>query len=291
MVDGRSAPAKVRLHNGDVVVGENGPDIAEPVKVRTEAIPLAIKYEGDGPVETIVTTGSPGTRQVRYGSISGEVVSRRVVEEPVARVVARTVPASGAKLIALTFDDGPWPGQTAAVLKILQANHVPATFFQIGRQSRAHPGLSRMLTNSGMLIGNHSETHPLNLGKLSAAQVSSEITRAEADISAASGQRPKYFRPPGGNTAAAMYPVLGKLGLKWVQWDVDTEDWKAPPAAAIESRVLKGAKPGAVVLMHDGGGDRSHTIAALPGIIQKLKAKGYVFVTLDGLRRLPHVMG
>jgi len=76
-----------------------------------------------------------------------------------------------------------------------------------------------------------------------------------------------------------------------VQWDIDTDDWQVPPASKIVARVIAGARPGAVVLMHDGGGNRSHTIAALPAIIKRLKAEGYIFVTLDGLSRLPHVMG
>lgn len=291
LVDGVVAAADQRIRNGETIVGRNGGDVVEPVKRRTEAIPLTVKYEGAGPVETIVTTGSPGTLGIRYGSKSGQVVSRRVEKEPVARLVVRSQPAAGAKLIALTFDDGPWPGQTEAVLKILQRNHVPATFFEIGQQARAHPGISRTLTDAGMLIGNHTETHPLNLGRLSSSRVASEIDRAETDISAASGQRPKYFRPPGGNTTSAMYPVLSKLELQWVQWDIDTEDWKQPPSSAIVGKVLAQARPGAVVLMHDGGGNRAHTIAALPTIIAKLRAQGYVFVTLDGLRTLPHRMG
>jgi chitin deacetylase len=85
--------------------------------------------------------------------------------------------------------------------------------------------------------------------------------------------------------------VLKQQGMRWVQWDIDTDDWQRPPAATIIQRVVTQARPGAVVLMHEGGGDRSHTIAALPVIIAKLKAMGYVFVTLDGLARLPHVMG
>jgi chitin deacetylase len=194
-------------------------------------------------------------------------------------------------MIALTFDDGPWPVQTSAILKILQANNIRATFFEIGQQARHNPKLSRMLTDAGMLVENHSESHPLNLNRLPAAQVAYQIDKAETDITNASGQKPVYFRPPGGNTTASMYPVLTKLGMKWVQWDIDTNDWKEPPVGNIVNSVVKGARPGAVVLMHDGGGNRSHTIAALPTIIQKLKAQGYVFVTLDSLGRLPHTMG
>jgi chitin deacetylase len=219
------------------------------------------------------------------------VVSSGVAKAPVTRVTRRSQAGPGAKLIALTFDDGPWPGQTRAVLKILVANNVRATFFEIGSQARARPNLSLAVTRAGMLIGNHTETHNLRPRSLTTAQVAAEISVAEKNITAASGQRPRFFRPPGGIVVPAMFPVLKKLGLRWLEWSIDTDDWQRPPAKTIVARVMRHARPGAVVLMHDGGGDRSHTIAALPVIIAKLKAKGYVFVTLDALRKLPHVMG
>lgn len=269
----------------------NGANVVEPTRTSTEPIRVPTRYEGSGPLESVVQAGSPGVREVKVGAISNQVVSRRQKVAPVARIIRRDVPYAGAKLVALTFDDGPWPGSTTAILKILQQNGVKATFFEIGRQARQMPALSRSLAQAGMEIGNHSETHPLNLGHLSAAGVANEIKQAQYDISRASGQKPKFFRPPGGNTTAAMYPVLSKLGLRWVQWDVDTDDWKKPSAGNIVSRVLRNVRPGSVVLMHDGGGDRSHTVAALPQIIQKLKAMGYTFVTIDALPSVPHRMG
>jgi peptidoglycan/xylan/chitin deacetylase (PgdA/CDA1 family) len=206
-------------------------------------------------------------------------------------VIRRTPLQSGVKTVALTFDDGPWPGSTQAILKILQQNGVVATFFEIGRQARNSPSLSRQVADAGMEMGNHSETHPLNLGRLSAAGVANEIRYAQKDITRASGKAPTFFRPPGGNTTAAMYPALAKLGLGWVQWDIDTLDWQRPPANKIVGRVLRNVRPGAVVLMHDGGGDRSQTVKALPTIIQKLREQGYVFVTISALSSVPHRMG
>ena len=291
IVNGHHAEASELLHNGDVIVAHTGTDTVEPVLRRDDTIPFDVQFDGAGPIETIETTGVPGTRRVHYGALSDEVVSRAVLTSPTAQVVRRSMPPAGAKLIALTFDDGPWPGQTEAILKILQANHVTATFFEIGEQARRNPRLSRMTANAGMLIGNHTETHPLHLNRLPAATVKRQIVQAEQNITNASGTRPRYFRPPGGNTSPDMFPVLTQLGLRWLEWDIDTDDWQRPPAATIVQRVVTQARPGAVVLMHEGGGDRSHTIAALPVIIAKLRAKGYVFVTLDGLARLPHVMG
>jgi peptidoglycan/xylan/chitin deacetylase (PgdA/CDA1 family) len=291
MVNGHDAVPGVRLRDGDVVAGHDGTDTVEPILERTEPIPFDVSYVGSGPIETIETTGEPGLQVVRYGAGSGEIVSRATVELATAEVIRCDPPLEGAKLIALTFDDGPWPGQTAAILHILETAHIRATFFEIGRQAREHPGLSRMLASAGMLIGNHTETHPLHLDRLTDIAVGAQIAQAQNDITQASGTRPRYFRPPGGNTAPAMFPVLARLRVKWVEWNVDPHDWQRPLARTIVARVMRGVRPGAVVLMHDGGGDRSRTIAALPVIIAKLKARGYVFVTLDSLPSLPHVMG
>lgn len=279
------------LSSSAVLVSVVGTDAVEPTRISTEPIPVPTRYEGTGPVETVIQTGTAGVREVKVGVISKQVVSRKQRVAAVAKIVIRQEPTKGAKIVALTFDDGPWPGSTTAILKILKANGVKATFYEIGRQARQMPALSRAVANAGMEMGNHSETHPLNLGHLSTSAVANQIKQAQYDITKASGKAPKSFRPPGGSTTAAMYPVLSKLGIRWVLWDVDTDDWKKPSAGNIVSRVVRNVRPGSVVLMHDGGGDRSHTVQALPQIIKKLKAMGYTFVTIDQLRTVPHKMG
>jgi peptidoglycan/xylan/chitin deacetylase (PgdA/CDA1 family) len=289
--DGKLLSASDGIAPGGELTSHNGTDVVEPTRVTTETIAFSVRYLGDGPVQSVIESGSPGIREVTTGVISNEVVSRRKVVSAVDRLIRRSPVYSGAKVVALTFDDGPWPGSTEAILKILKKYGVVATFFEIGRQARQSPSLSREVADAGMELGNHSETHPLNLGRLSAKAVSNEITYAEHDIQQASGQTPAYFRPPGGNTSPAMFPVLAKLGMSWIQWDIDTDDWKRPPAAQIRDKVLANVRPGAVVLMHDGGGDRSHTVQALPGIIQGLKAMGYSFVKVSALKSVPHRMG
>lgn len=289
-VNGHRADASDRLYASDDVRGMDGSDTVEAIETRTEPIPASVRYIGSGPLETVVSNSVPGVREVSFGSISREVVARRTAKKPVAQVVRRSAPYRGAKVVALTFDDGPWPGQTEAILKILQANGIKATFFEIGRQAARHPDLARRLASAGMAMGNHSQTHP-NLTHLSGAGITWQIASAEVAITRASGQRPRYFRPPGGNANGALHAELAKEGLRFVQWDIDTEDWRRPPASVIVSTVLRQVEPGSVILMHDGGGDRSHTIQALPIIIQRLKALGYGFVTLDGIARLPQRMG
>jgi peptidoglycan/xylan/chitin deacetylase (PgdA/CDA1 family) len=292
LVNGKPARPGQQLTHGDVLTMRTGADVVEPLHTRTETIGPSIAYEGVGPVETVVSPGTFGYRRVQYGFLSHQIVSSTVATEPVPRIILRTTPSTGKKTIALTFDDGPWTGSTAAILKILQANGARATFFQIGRQARAHPAWTRMLVKAGMLVGNHSESHPARTSKLPAATISWQITKAESDITAATGGiKPLYFRPPGGTIVRSMRPVLAKLGMRLVEWDIDTLDWTSPPPASIVNRVLKRARDGAVVLMHDGGGNRMATVTALPIILKALKAEGYSFVTVDQLRSIPVRMG
>jgi peptidoglycan-N-acetylglucosamine deacetylase len=289
--DGHPLASATVLTNSLKLTSHDGTDSVESTRITTEPVKVPTRYVGSGPVQSVVDTGVPGVRRVEVGAISGEIVSKRQVVAPIARVVRLKAPSSGAKTVALTFDDGPWPGSTEAILKILKKYGVKATFFEIGRQARQRPSIARKVADAGMEMGNHSETHPLNLGHLSASGVSKQITEAQHDITKASGKAPKFFRPPGGNTTSKMYPVLSKLHLGWVQWDIDTDDWKRPSVSKIVSRVTHNIRPGAVVLMHDGGGDRSNTVKALPKIIEKLQAEGYVFVTVDQLEKVPHRMG
>jgi peptidoglycan/xylan/chitin deacetylase (PgdA/CDA1 family) len=221
--------------------------------------------------------------------VSGSVASSAVARPRPAGTTAagqRTVETSGAKVVALTFDDGPWPGQTEQVLAILQRARVRATFFEIGEQVSKRPQLSRMLSDAGMLVANHTATHP-NLSKMDARHIDAEILGGETRIRAATGTTPRFLRPPGGDTNRLVWSEASRLKVKVVQWDVDTEDWQKPHAATIVSRVMMNVRPGSVVLMHDGGGGRSRTIEALPTVIRLLKAEGYRFVTVDQLRTLP----
>lgn len=289
LVNGLEVGRSRKLKASDVIQSRNGADMVERVLTKTEKIKSSVTYLGTGPFETVVVAARTGERELRIGSISHEVESVRVVREPVDGLVRRSTPVGG-MVIALTFDDGPWPAQTQAILAILQKFKIKATFFEVGSQARDRPALSHMLTDAGMQIGNHTESHP-NLRKLNASGVAEQIRTAQVNITKASGQAPRYFRPPGGETTPAMWATMKKLGLQLVMWTVDPRDWSRPGAAAIEKRVLAGARPGGVVLMHDGGGDRSQTIAALPRVIAGLLKKHYRFVTLDQLIRLPQKMG
>jgi peptidoglycan/xylan/chitin deacetylase (PgdA/CDA1 family) len=281
-VNGRRAEASDPLYASDVVASMNGSDVVEPVDTRREEIAPPVRYQGDGPVMTVLEPGAPGLREVVVGRISKEVVVERVLKEPTLRVVKRTAPPKGAKLVALTFDDGPWPGSTEKILQILKQNDVTATFFMIAGQAERRPALARAVAEAGMTVANHSLTHPM-MSRMSFSRVSQQILNANRAIEKATRQRPKYFRPPGGSISPHMEPILAKQGMKMVLWDVDTLDWQKPPVTSILDRVRKGARPGSVILMHDGGGDRSKTVEALPYVIQMLRKEGFYFVTLDAL--------
>jgi peptidoglycan/xylan/chitin deacetylase (PgdA/CDA1 family) len=183
--------------------------------------------------------------------------------------------------VALTFDDGPGP-YTPGVLNVLEQHHVPATFFAIGKMERYFsPSTSRELRD-GDVVGDHTETHPM-MAQLSAHEQHEQLFEQLARIELLGGPRPRLFRPPYGSFNATTLRELHALGLLMVLWSVDTSDYQQPGVAAIVHRVLAGAHPGAIFLLHDGGGIRTQTIAALPYIIRGLRMRGYRPVTVPQL--------
>lgn len=182
--------------------------------------------------------------------------------------------------IALTFDDGPNPYYTPQVLAVLQQYHIKATFFCIGQQVVEYPDLVRQEYAAGNIIGNHSWSHP-DMGLLSSDSILSQINRTSDTIQKATGVRPTFFRPPYGVFNSNVLTEANLLGLTTVIWNDEARDWLRPGIGIITSRILGLAGNGAIILMHDGGGDRSQTVAALPTIITSLQAQGYKFVTLQ----------
>jgi peptidoglycan-N-acetylglucosamine deacetylase len=183
--------------------------------------------------------------------------------------------------IALTFDDGPGP-YTGGVLRVLEQFHVHGTFFAIGKMERYFSAATIREFRDGDVVGDHTETHP-QLAHLSAHDQHEELFEQIARIELLEGPRPLLFRPPYGSFNATTMHELHALHLLMVLWSVDAGDYMQPGVPAIVERVLAGAHPGAIVLMHDGGGDRSQTIAALPTIIRKLRARGFHLVTVPQL--------
>ena len=206
-----------------------------------------------------------------------------------AAAVVHTAPAAVAdaaiRTVALTFDDGPGPA-TPAVLDILHRNGVHATFFVIGQRVAAEPELVQRIAADGHALGNHSWSHPIPSAKAGwkRSTVTAEIERTNRAILAATGLRPCLFRPPGGIVKGARRATR-TAGLSMILWSTDPRDWAASgskkSASVIRKRVAAGlTEEHPVILLHDGGGNRSATVAALQGIIDDYRARGYQFVTL-----------
>jgi peptidoglycan-N-acetylglucosamine deacetylase len=183
--------------------------------------------------------------------------------------------------VALTFDDGPGP-YTPAVLNVLEHEHAPATFFVIGEELRYFSASTAREIRDGFVIGDHTETHPM-MAKLSAHDQHEELFEQLARIELLGGPRPHLFRPPYGSFDTTTFQLLHQMNLLMVLWSVDTGDYLQPGVETIVQRVIAGARPGAIFLMHDAGGDRSQTVAALPTIIHELRARGYHLVTIPQL--------
>jgi peptidoglycan/xylan/chitin deacetylase (PgdA/CDA1 family) len=183
----------------------------------------------------------------------------------------------GTKVAALTFDDGPSPVYTAQILQVLTQYHVPATFQIVGFEGAAYPNLLVQEVADGMTLTNHTWDHT-DLTKLSPAGWPGEVDRTTNLITTVTGQPVKCVRPPYGATNGSVYSQLAQRGLGELLWDVDPSDYLRPGVSVIVQRVLSALHPGAIIGMHDGGGDRSQTVAALPAIISGIEAAGYTLV-------------
>lgn len=281
VVNGERAPFATILHSGDIVAPHDGEDVTEPIITRKVSLPPETKIVGSGRYLAVNAVGVPGVRRDYMGGLSKIVTKREVLKRPIPTVLVRTDTAPP-KMVALTFDDGPWPEQTEKIADLLAANAVPATFFVLGQQAKKYPSLLRRLVADGHVIANHTYSHP-NLTRLGAANVREQIQTTEKIVMRAAKRKTYWVRPPGGNTNESVNAIVKGLKMQPILWDLDSHDWTKPGTKAIIKSVVGGITPGCIVLMHDGGGDRSQTIQALPYIIKTLRAKGYSFVTLDGL--------
>jgi peptidoglycan/xylan/chitin deacetylase (PgdA/CDA1 family) len=258
------------------------------VIIALAALALAlVRGPGGGRSRPPTAGGSPTALIGRAGTAAtaggAAVAEARAVERTLAYTPYLSVGSHQRREIALTFDDGPGPA-TLGVLAILRRARVPATFFEIGRSARAYPAIARRVVAAGMAIGDHTESHAL-LPRLSAAGQQVEIAAAARDIQRLGAPYPRLFRPPYGGFDAVTLALLRAAGMLMVLWAVDSKDFTRPGAKRIIYTAVSGARPGAVILFHDGGGDRSQTLAAVPQIIAALRARGYA------LRTVPELLG
>ncbi|WP_392964180.1 bifunctional polysaccharide deacetylase/glycosyltransferase family 2 protein [Streptomyces sp. LN245] len=192
------------------------------------------------------------------------------------------------KTIVLTFDDGPTPNWTPEVLKVLEKNDVDATFFLVGSMVSRYPGVVKNLVDQGNEVGIHTFTH-VDLSYQSTARLQRELKQTQLALAGAAGITTTLFRAPYSSEISAVdnyswpvYKELGGLGYTSVFVDTDSDDWKKPGVSKIVQWATPKKNQGAIVLMHDAGGDRSQTVEALDTYIKKMKAKGYTFTTVSG---------
>ena len=199
-----------------------------------------------------------------------------------AKTIYKVEPSNKEKVIALTIDDGPCPKTTAEMLDILKRNNVKATFFWVGSALQENPEIAKRVVAEGHAIGNHTWHHWYR--KMDEATAKSEIEKTNELIYKTTGVKTSFFRPPGGylNNGLAAYAKSQKNSV--VMWSVTSAD--TDPRAKYQvfvKNVIRDAKPGSIVLMHDGGGNRERTVKALPAIVSGLKQQGYRFVTVPEL--------
>jgi cellulose synthase/poly-beta-1,6-N-acetylglucosamine synthase-like glycosyltransferase/peptidoglycan/xylan/chitin deacetylase (PgdA/CDA1 family)/spore germination protein YaaH len=267
-----------------------------PVGLKTISQGGAIDFEGTGEILRVAQRPAAGTREFDVDPDTGDINDQTYTQLPTSYVIQRV--GDQPKKLALTFDDGPDPQWTPQVLDILKAKGVPATFFVIGQNAAANPELLQRIVADGFDLGNHSYTHP-NIGLIPAGLAKLEINATQRLVEAVTGRSMRLFRPPYFGDAEPTTPdeivpidIAQSMGYLTVGLRIDPDDWQRPPADTIVQRVLDqvaSADPdvrGNIVLLHDSGGERSHTIEALPTLIDKLRAEGYEFVTVASLAGL-----
>ncbi len=256
-----------------------------------------IDYEGRGEILRVAAEPSAGKRRFDMDKQTGDIDDETYTQLPTSYVV-RQFGAKFDKEVALTFDDGPDPEWTPKILSILEAKHVPATFFIIGGNAEASPGLVQRMVADGDEVGNHTYTHP-NLADTGREGVKLELNATQRLFEALTGRSLRLFRPPYLGDAEPtdvdeLIPVeiAQSMGYVTVGEHIDPVDWARPGEQAIIDRTFKQLHavsrdmPRNIVLLHDAGGDRSQTVAALPKLIDRLRTEGYRFVPVSALAGL-----
>ncbi len=268
LVDGRAVPADTRLRERDRLSAVDGRDRSEGLVREIVRIP-----GGEPSDPQFLLARTPGDLVITRGRLSHELVSAEFRPTGKPRIERE---------VALTFDDGPSPRFTGRVLGVLRRLHAPATFFVVGSLAERYPRIVRWELAAGMAVGNHSYGHPNfpRFERLPSRRLRAEIARGRAAL-AALGIRVGLFRPPGGSFSPKVVRAARELGQRVVLWSVDPVDWqRGIRAKQIVRRVLRAVRPGSIVVLHDGGGNRSATLKALPAIVRGIRAKGLRLVRI-----------
>lgn len=287
-----------KIEEGDVLLFFNGGDMEEAsFTLENQELEPDVIEEGTGPIYTVAQEGVAGICTVQVGEVSGKTVVIEVVQEATPWIYERWTPDVGDdKVIALTFDDGPSTEYTEQILDVLAEYDVKATFFTIGEQIEGE-GAELVLREyeEGHQVCTHTWDHAsddgnsVNLSYMTEEDQREEVSKGIQAIADATGaEASTVIRAPGGNFPIEVWENVQDLISAQIIWTVDTEDWSEPGTEAIVASI-EGASSGDIVLLHDGGGDRSETVAALEEALPYLIDEGYTFVTIDELMEYPAV--
>lgn len=269
--------------NEDIQIGD-GADVTEASHQEERVVqPQLEPYERIGAITFVAQWGHTGKQMFTVGDVSGEAVAGEVTE-PVQNVVLQSVnptPDDGSKVVALTFDDGP-SDYTQRYLDILSEHNARATFFCLGTQAQRYPDLVKAIEDQGSQVASHTLSHQ-ELPKLDADTFKTEVNDAFAALTNGGAPATTVIRPPYGALDPNAWVTSGGTFSTSVIWTLDSLDWKRPGVDAIVNSCTQGVYSGAIILMHDGGGNRDQDLEALPRILQKLSDEGYTFVTIDEL--------
>jgi peptidoglycan/xylan/chitin deacetylase (PgdA/CDA1 family)/spore germination protein YaaH len=272
------------------VIGRGGVR-PSPAPLDTIRIGYDVAFVGTGEILRMVAKPTLGMRSLGMDSATGFIASETVLRTPSTYVIRRYGRRKNA--VALTFDDGPDPSYTPAILDTLRSRGASATFFVIGENAELHPDLLRRELREGHEIGNHTFTHP-NLALVGREVIRLELTAAERMIEAILNRRTALFRPPyfgdaEPTTADELEPIAiaQELGYVTVGLRDDPGDWETPGVDSIIRRALDQLDRGNIILLHDGGGNRDQTVAALGPLIDSLRARGVALTTVTALAGIP----
>jgi peptidoglycan-N-acetylglucosamine deacetylase len=273
-------------------------DVTQPDDATREKLQVVppgpdLILEGEGDIWHIVDTPKPGKRSITYDAGSDLITSEKYDAIPLSYDIDQIGYAKNK--VVISFDDGPDPRWTPQILDVLKAKHVPAVFFVIGEAANSAPDVLKREYNEGHEIGNHTFTHP-KFDEVSRTQVKWELNLTQRLIESTLGVKSILFRPPYGIDHQPEYaeevqqlPYPQELGYIIVGQRIDPDDWRAVagkpqrPAKDIADDVMRQAKNGNIILLHDGGGEREQTLLALPMIIDELRAAGYEFTSVADL--------
>lgn len=274
------------VEGNEAIEFTDGQNIPEPYEATAEPIMPYLRMEGTGnTIQYISQWGKAGELEHRKGKESGESADV-VAKEATDCVISCLDPyfEDDRKLVALTFDDGPADPYTEQYLEILSRYGAKATFFNLGENAQNYPELARRVVEEGHQLCNHTMAHN-QLTAVDAQTVYNEITRSAAALEEATGVHTTHLRPPYGDFTERSWLGSGGSITASIRWTGDSQDWALPGVDALVENALLNLHPGTVILMHDGGGDRSQDVEALPILIERLQAEGYELVTVADLMR------